>query len=295
MVSFNNNLHEAINKISKGGTPVIEENILELIRSKDKLQPYLPSIEFIETLAEGGQGIVYRGKISGRESAVKIYFPGQIETRVDREIEALNIVNNPHIVKMLWSGKLELNDITLPVVATEYIHGVNLSEYIRQNGKLSSTQVAKIIYDISDAIEAMWGHRIVHRDLKPPNILIKSDERATVIDLGVGRHISRTPLTATGFTWGTLGYMSPEQTKAIQQLSCKSDIYSLGVIAIECLLGKHPTRGDQLLLFGMGYDKNLPIEIQKLEYAGLIANMLQVKPISRPLPSEIKTTLKAYA
>ena len=63
--------------------------------------------------------------------------------------------------------------------------------------------------------------------------MIRPDGRACVIDLGVARHLDQTTLTALGITWGTLGYMSPEQTRAVRQLTCKSDLFSLGVILLE--------------------------------------------------------------
>ena len=238
--------------------------------------------------------MVYRGKVNDNDAAVKIYYPGQLETRVEREIEALSRLDNPRIVKLLWSGRVQIDDYQLPAVATALIAGIDLCHRINRQG-LSHNEIGIIVYDIADAIAAMWEHRIVHRDLKPANILIIPDGRACVIDLGVARHIDRTPLTATGFTWGTMGYMSPEQTRGAKQLTCKSDIFALGVIAVECSLGKHPTRQDQLRLLAIGLHEYLPPQISSWEYSAILAEMLHPRPTKRPKPEDIMNILKKYS
>lgn len=262
------------------------------ISDVDKLLP--DHIELEQILATGGQGIVYRGTVSNIEAAIKIYFPGQLQLRIDREIDALSTLNNPHIVKLLWSGGINIEDFELPTVATELIPGIDLEHQLAIDS-LNHDEIGMLAFDIADAIGAMWEKRIVHRDLKPPNILRKPEGRSFVIDLGVARHIDLTPLTATGFTWGTQGYMSPEQTRAARQLTCKSDIFALGVILVECAMGRHPTRRDQLRLFAVQLHEQLPAEINTWQYAPLLKNMLDPRPTKRPMPQEILRTLNQYA
>ena len=266
--------------------------VMQFLHDLEQVQNHIhPGIQLVSFLDEGGQGIVYKGVFQGIDVAVKIYFPEQIQTRIEREIDALASLENSHVVNMLWSGSIPFGDSALTVVVTEFIEGTVLSRHIGYSGALGTNSVARIIHDISDAIAAMWEKRIVHRDLKPPNIMLRTDGSACVIDLGIGRHIARTPLTATGFTWGTQGYMSPEQTQAVRLLSCKSDIYSLGVIALECLLGYHPTRGSQMALIQTDFSQHLPIQVQAVEYADLLSRMLEHKPHKRPLPAEIISAL----
>lgn len=251
-------------------------------------------IEINQILANGGQGIVYRGTISNIDAAVKVYFPGQVQLRIDREIDALSSLDNSHIVDLLWSGNVSIDDFQLPTVVTELIPGIDLSHQLELKA-LNHDEIGMLTFDIADAVGAMWEKRIVHRDLKPPNILRRPDGRSCVIDLGVARHIDLTPLTATGFTWGTQGYMSPEQTKAARQLTCKSDIFALGVILVECALGRHPTRRDQLRLFASQLHEQLPPEISTWQHVSLLKAMLNPKPPKRPLPQVILTTLKEFA
>ncbi len=268
----------------------------EYLLNKSNVENLFPKNIMIDsTLASGGQGVVYRGTVSGDEAAIKIYYPGQVQNRIDREVEALAKFDNPHIVKLLWSDKIIINDLELPAVATSLIIGEDLKSRISTK-PLANDEIGKLLFDISDAINTMWKSKIVHRDLKPPNIMIATNGRTCVIDLGVARHVDLTPLTATGVTWGTMGYMSPEQTKAMRQLTCKSDIFALGVVAIECALGKHPSRQDQLRLLSMNLqDQLIPQQLESWEFAPLLKKMLHPRPTKRPLPQEILTNLSKYA
>ena len=272
-----------------------EIEVRNLLNDKENIEHLFPcNIILIEQLAKGGQGIVYKGSVSGIEAAIKVYFPGQVQLRIERETEALVNLNDPHIVKLLWTGTILVGDIELQSVATSLVPGTSLSNCLVK-GYLSHQEIGMVAYDITQAISSMWDLKIVHRDIKPDNILIKPDHRACVIDLGIARHIERTPLTATGFTWGTEGYMSPEQTRAAKQLTCKSDIFALGIILVECSLGRHPTRRDQMRLLTMSLHENLPIEIKSWEHAPLLKKMLDPKPIKRPLPKDILIDLSRFS
>jgi eukaryotic-like serine/threonine-protein kinase len=242
---------------------------------------------------KGGQGIVYRGKALNIPAAIKIYLPGQMETRVRRETEALRKLNCPSIVNLLWEGAISFKGQDLPVVATQLIPGDSLDKYL-QNHVLSNDELGILAYDITAAIEAMWEKRIVHRDLKPENVLIKPDGRACVIDLGVARHLDQSSLTAMGATWGTFGYMSPEQTRGARQLTCKSDLFALGIILIESALRHHPTQRDQLRLFSKKLHEQLPQEIRNWEQSDILQRLFEPQPIKRPSPSIILDKLKKY-
>lgn len=245
-------------------------------------------------LEAGGQGIVFTGEHNDQPAAIKVYFPGQLEERIDREVRALERINCPSIVSLLWKGTLPLQDRALPVVVTELIEGVPLDQRIEDNA-LTKVELSSVGYDVALAIETMWQYRIVHRDLKPSNILIKSNGRACVIDLGVARHIEESSLTAMGATWGTYGYLSPEQTRGVRQLTCKSDIYALGVVLIEAALGMHPTGRDQLRLFSRRLHETLPTALDEWEFADLLKTMLHPRPTKRPKPKRIVDELSAFA
>lgn len=268
--------------------------IKQKINLKSEIENLFPSNIVVEDiLAKGGQGIVYKGQVDGIDAAIKIYYPGQVQLRIKRETEALTKLNSPYIVKLLWNGTITVDGLELQTVATNLVSGVSLADLLK-NQTISDNMKNIIAHDISEAIYSMWEERIVHRDLKPDNILITNDNRACVIDLGVARHIEMTPLTATGFTWGTAGYMSPEQTQAVKQLTCKSDIFALGVILVECGMGRHPSLNDQMRLLSMNLHENLPFEMAKWGHIELISRMLNPKPTKRPLPREINNAMKKY-
>ncbi len=256
------------------------------------LTPYHISISGF--LASGGQGHVFTGTFQDHEAAIKVYFPGQLLERIDREVNALTHLNCKSIVKLLWYEKLNAVETTIPIVVTELVNGENLSTMLAKK-PLTADETGVIAYDSALAILNLWDEqRIVHRDLKPNNILIRPSGRACIIDLGVARHLDKTSLTATGYTWGTRGYFSPEQSKCVKQLTCKSDIYSLGIVLLECGLGAHPTNKNQQLLFDEQFFENLPEPINTWGYANLIKSMFLLKPNMRPLPIEIMQELNKY-
>ena len=246
-----------------------------------------------EIVDTGGQGVVYKGAYRGMPCALKVFFPGQVERRVAREVTALANIDCPTVVKILWSGDTELEGVTLPVVVTELIEGAPLHRSL--DGPATDDQLGQLAFDVTLAVQAFWARRVVHRDLKPENILIRPNGLACVIDLGVARHLDETSLTAYGFTWGTRGYMSPEQARGVRQLTCKSDLFALGVILLEAALGRHPTGRDQPRLFASDFHESLPAGARGLDHEELMKTLLQPKPYSRPLPRTILERLNRYA
>ena len=269
--------------------PMGQAEVKAWLKERTNIENLFPDfISLQDVLAVGGQGVVFRGKVKHRSAAIKVYFPGQLQQRIDREVAALETLNCNSVVKMLWYGSINVFDFQLPVVATELINGTDLSSLYKQRA-ISFDELGKIVYDISEAIDSMWNQRIVHRDIKPSNILVRDNGRACLIDLGVARHLDETSLTALGSTWGTLGYLSPEQAKSIRQLTCKSDVFALGVLIVECALQRHPSRGDQLRLFALGLHQKLPEPLHSWDYSKYIRSMLNPEPMRRPKPGDILT------
>lgn len=272
-----------------------DHELREWLNSPLEVSAQLPAeLRLTSVLDSGGQGIVYRGTYADEPAAIKVYFPGQLHRRIEREVAALEMMQCHSIVQLLWWGSLSYEGYDLPVVATKLVEGVPLNERLASSD-LSFDQLGIVAYDVAAAIDAMWAYRIVHRDLKPNNILIRENGRACVIDLGLARHIDRSSLTAMGATWGTYGYLSPEQTKGVRQLTCKSDIYALGVVLVESALGRHPTQGDQLRLFAQHLEDNLPGKAENWDHSVLLKKMLHPRPTSRPKPKQIVEQLDSFA
>ena len=205
----------------------------------------------------------------------------------------------PTIVRLDGHGTVRIRGHQRRFVCTTYIEGVTLAVRLTNaEVSLSLDEVARIGHDVADAIEALWAppHRIVHRDIKPQNVMLATSGRAILIDLGIARHTTLESLTLTGGAWGTRGYMSPEQATARKALTCKSDVFTLGIMMQQCLAGRHPANGNQRILITEPLPRtatlvhNLPVDV-----LNLIDAMVQRDANRRPLPGVIKTLLSPVA
>lgn len=150
-----------------------------------------------------------------------------------KEAEILQLSNHPNIVKLYGHGKWEQG----PYIAMEFIQGISLKQFIIQNS-LSLKRSLEILLQVAYALMHLHSHGIIHRDLKPENILITENGGVKVIDFGIARFVQEKGKTNKGEIIGTPSYMSPEQKKDPSKASYSSDIFSLGVIAYELLVGK---------------------------------------------------------
>jgi serine/threonine-protein kinase len=247
----------------------------------------------------GGQGVVFRaesqqqGGTLPKTVALKIYYPGSLVERTQREVQALAKLQCDYIVRIHSAGHIPLRAQPCMFVGTDFIEGEVLSAVVSR-GRLNANQAARVGHDIAIAISALWTERLVHRDIKPHNIMLARNNRGVLIDLGVARHLSLGALTTIGKTWGTDGYMSPEQANALRQLSCKSDIFSLGIVLQELLLGAHPTGCNQLALAGGGVKTAALKFAPRAPFEALLDTMLALSPHHRPNPVQVAETLNHH-
>lgn len=243
----------------------------------------------------GGQGVVYRGSRTsspdGKETcddcAIKYYFDPAQDERVDREIRALAGFRHPNLANIIEHGRISVSGESIRYVAWEFIDGDPLDSRVGAKPLIGKT-VACVGRDVARAIDHIWSKRIVHRDVAPKNMMLrKGDLEAVLIDLGIARHLSESPLTAPGLTWGTYGYLSPEQCRAEPNLTCHSDVFSLGVSLQEALAGRHPTRGDQQMLVTSPPRTSDLAPSSPAALAELIDLMLSLRAPFRPLPGAL--------
>jgi len=243
-------------------------------------------------IGAGGQGAVYRGRRIKSQNgmtvtddcAIKYYFDSAQDQRVDREIRALEGFRHPNLANILEYGRFILRNEPVRFVAWEYIDGKPLDALVRA-GPLTAKTVACIGRDVARAVEHIWSKRIVHRDVAPKNIMLKTgDSEAVLIDLGIAKHLFESPLTAPGLTWGTIGYLSPEQCRAEPNLTCHSDVFSLGVSLQEALLGRHPTNRNQTVLVTAPPRTSSLVPSAPAALADLIDLTLSLRAPFRPLP-----------
>jgi eukaryotic-like serine/threonine-protein kinase len=242
----------------------------------------------------GGQGTVFRARAEGRCVALKIYHADQLEERLAREMEALRNIRGPTLVELHDAGTCSVRGEECRFLATTFIEGKGLDAVLAAEGAQPIARVARIGRDVAVAVREIWSARIVHRDIKPNNVMLTPDGRSVLIDLGVARHVDMTSLTSTGKTWGTHGYLSPEQARGAP-LTCKSDVFALGVLLQECILGRHPTgRRQDILLNGApktaGLRDGLPAPLVQLLDA-----MVHRGAVHRPLPERVAAELGELA
>ena len=203
----------------------------------------------LKKLGEGGMGTVYLAEHvkMGRKAALKVMNPGMNSdpdaiARFNREAANASRLNHPNVCGIYDFGETPEGLIYL---AMEFIEGESLTSLIEKNGFLPAPRAASIIHQAADALAVAHDYGIVHRDLKPDNIMIAKgrdgSDMVKVVDFGIAKASSSDAqkVTKTGLVVGTPEYMSPEQL-AGDKLDGRSDIYSLGLVAFNCLTGTLP-------------------------------------------------------
>jgi len=199
-------------------------------------------------LAQGGMSDIYRAfdLVNRRDVAIKIPDqsiigdPAQYE-RFQRELEVINTLSHPAILKGLGSGKYN----RIPYLVTEFVDGRSLRTMINEDAPIPSEQAIRLIRKIAEGMAYCHANNVIHRDLKPENILVTEDGRPVIMDFGLaltkGSH--RVTYSNLSATMGTPDYMAPEQIEG-QRGDQRTDVYALGTILYEMLSGKTPFTGD---------------------------------------------------
>jgi predicted Ser/Thr protein kinase len=213
-------------------------------------------------LGRGGMGRVYKVVEigTGRMLALKILLRSVMEDedaveRFRREIVLLSEVKHPAVPAV--SGWGYFNGEYFFVA--DFIDGRDLRSLTKARGPWPVAEATAIVAQVAEALHAAHEKGIVHRDVKPHNIMLRQDKRVFLLDFGVARafgHDMQT-ITATGMLVGTPEYMSPEQVDS-HSVDARSDIYSLGVVLFELLMGKPPFAGDTPLAVAMKHKLEPP-------------------------------------
>lgn len=211
-----------------------------------RLGPYL----ITKQVGHGGMAQVYKGRHDAlnRDVAIKIIFAHLADdegflSRFQREAQAVAALRHPHIVQVFDFGVQD----NLYYMVMEYVTGGTLTDWLarfeedEQNIPLS--EIGRVIHEVAMALDYAHLEGIVHRDLKPANIMLTNEGQVVLADFGLARLMGDTRHTATGASWGTPAYMSPEQAQG-ERGDKSSDIYSLGVVLYELLIGYVPFAAD---------------------------------------------------
>ncbi|HYV96352.1 MAG TPA: protein kinase [Gemmatimonadaceae bacterium] len=182
----------------------------------------------------------------GRQVVIKVLPPemaaGVNQERFRREVQLAARLQHPHIVPLLTAGAQ--GDLLYYVMP--FIKGESLRAKLAREGELPVNEAVRILREVTDALAYAHGEGVVHRDIKPDNVMI-SGGHALVTDFGVAKAVSASAgdhsLTSLGLAIGTPAYMAPEQAAGDPHVDHRADLYALGAMAFEMLIGRPPFQG----------------------------------------------------
>lgn len=206
----------------------------------------------LQRLGSGGTSTVYKASdlVLKRFVAVKLLRAGtrtqEQLVRLQREARAICQLQHPNIIDAF---DFIVGDDNIPVLAMEFVDGVSLDEFVKQNGPLELDQAIAVCEQICSALNYAHEHNILHRDLKPANVIVQRTNpvEIKIIDFGIAKLSDEdTSLTSAGVIVGTPSFISPEQANG-ETVDVRSDIYSLGCLMYKILTGRNPFRGATMM------------------------------------------------
>ncbi len=262
--------------------------------------------ELHRRLGRGGMAEVFlaRDQLLDRPVAVKVLFPEfatdpAFVERFRREATAAANLNHPNIVGVYDWGEA---DGTYFIVM-EYVDGRTLSEILRAEGPLHPDRVADVGADVAAALGFAHRNGVVHRDVKPGNVLVTAAGQVKVADFGIARAITANAdenLTQVGTVMGTATYFSPEQARG-DAVDPRSDIYSLGCVLYELLVGRPPFSGDTPVAIAYKHVQESPVPPRQLNaelppaIEAIVLKCLAKNPANRyPSAEDLRADLRRF-
>src|SRR3954447_16576380 len=239
-------------------------------------------------LGSGGMSTVYlaRDETLDRAVAVKVMHREMSEQedqleRFRQEARAVAKLSHPNVVAVIDAGE----DGGHPYIVFEYVEGETLKQRISRLGALDVQEAIAYAIEIARGLIVAHSRRMVHRDVKPQNVLIDAEGRAKLTDFGISRQLEQDGMTATGRVLGTTDYVAPEQAMG-HAVDPRSDIYSLGVVLYEMLIGQVPFHADSQVGVAMKHvNEDLP-DVQRRRPEVSAAAALVVERSTAKEPAE---------
>ena len=268
----------------------------------------LGRFELSSCLGTGGFGTVWKAHDPelDRDVAVKVPRRGQLspaeQEQFLREARVAAQLNHPNIVRVHEIGR----DNDTIYIVSDLVHGMSLSQWLRERGRLTPVEAAQLCSKVASALEHAHRHGIVHRDLKPANIMMDSAGEPQVMDFGLAkRDVGEITMTVDGQILGTPAYMSPEQAGGqAHHVDPRSDVYSLGVVLFEMLTGEIPFRGSVRMLISQVLHEeapsprklagNVPRDLETICLKCLTKQRLKRYPTAQALQDELQRFVNGH-
>jgi serine/threonine-protein kinase len=237
----------------------------------------------------------------GSQVALKVLKPELagdyvFQHRFRQEARAAAEVHNEHLVPIFEASEAD----GFQYLAVAYLPGGSLADRIAADGKLPAAAAAQVISEIALGLDALHGAGIVHRDVKPGNVLFDADGTAKLTDFGLAKGRAYTVLTQPGQVIGTLDYLAPELIRG-EPASPSSDVYALGCVAYECVVGAAPFADKTFFEIGLAHLEEAPVDpgercpgLPPALGAAILAT-LEKEPDSRPASAAAFADLLAAA
>ncbi|GAA3712561.1 hypothetical protein GCM10022224_092660 [Nonomuraea antimicrobica] len=211
-------------------------------------------------IGAGGMGEVWRGEdiVLARTVAVKVLLPGRMEdpgfvARFQGEARAMATINHSGVVDVYDYG-ISGDNVYLVM---KFVDGEPLDRLLGRLGRIQPQAAMELIAQAASALQAVHDQGIVHRDVKPGNLLVQRDGTLVLTDFGIARADLASRLTDAGMVLGTAAYCAPEQAEGAP-VTPAVDIYALGVVAYECLVGQRPFDGDSAVTIALKHIREAP-------------------------------------
>ena len=252
--------------------------------------------ELVELIGSGAMGSVFAAQdlVDERLVALKRLHAQRADdttarTRFEAEARTLRQLSHPGLPQVYDVGE-DFDGVSVqPYLAMRLVTGETLADKLLEHGPLPTRQVAGLVAMLASALSAVHTAGVVHRDIKPANIVVSESGQPVLVDFGIATAEDVEPLTSTGEVLGTMEYISPEQVSG-RRATPASDVYSLGVVAFQCLTAVKPFQRDSAVASALAHlhdpPPSLPRSVDK-PLADLVKRMLAKDPDDRPLAADV--------